>query len=157
LEVQKSTLNALLDNETKSQDLLAQIEKNTSVLNIIESGADVERSEGVSVSFGGNNTEIDWEGLLKDLTKQYGLDSGQILELYKTLNHWGSILTSSMAFEGDVTINTNGSLVLGDGTTLTGAFDGVLTSEGGLLSGTLKATTANEDGTTEDTYVTGTF
>jgi hypothetical protein len=77
--------------------------------------------------------------------------------LYKTLNHWGDILTSSMAFEGDVTINANGSLVLGDGTTLTGAFDGVLTSDGGLLSGTLRATTENEDGTTEDTYVTGTF
>jgi hypothetical protein len=147
----------LLNNETKSQDLLAQIEKNTSVLNIISSGADVDRSEGISVSSGGSSTEIDWDGILADLTSKYGLTNDEILELYKTLNYWGDVVSHSMAFDGDVTISTNGNLVLGDGTTLTGAFDGVLTSEGGLLSGTLKATTKNEEGTTEDTYVTGTF
>jgi hypothetical protein len=62
LEVQKQTLTALIENETSSEELLEKIEKNTSVLGIIASNADVKNSDVIAVTGQSGAEELSPEG-----------------------------------------------------------------------------------------------
>lgn len=159
LEVQKQTLNALMTNESSTQDLLSKIEQNTSVLSILLSGADVDTSGGVEVSTSGGETSgtvVNYQQLLQSIMDAKGLSMKTMTALTEVVSTWEKFLSSELTFSGEVTVQTTGTLVLGSGAQIKGTFTGDLTSsedDPGVLKGTIKA--VDEKG--KETFVEGTF
>jgi hypothetical protein len=58
-----------------------------------------------------------------------GIAIDNMVEIQGLLTQWQTFLQGDLAFTGTVNVQTTGTLIMGDGSTVTGSFTGALESD----------------------------